>query len=173
MLELNSAVDAMALALVEIASGELGALLVKEMEPVTFPAPLGVNTTLNVAFWPGAMLIGSVRPDVLKPAPVTLAPEIVTLAVPAFCNVMVCELLEPIATPGKVALVGVAESWGCGVFVGGGVPGAGVPLPPEELDPITTPAQPLPIIEVASTIATKHFDTLFRYDPWSAIVRQV
>ena len=56
------------------------------------------------------MLIGTVSPEVLKPAPVTLALEIVTLAVPLFCSVMVCELLEPAATPGKLALVGVAES---------------------------------------------------------------
>ena len=89
VLELSNGDDGTALPLVEIASGELGALLLNEIEPVAFPAALGANTTLNVAFLPAAILIGSVRPDVLKPAPVTLALEIVTLAVPAFCNVMV------------------------------------------------------------------------------------
>jgi hypothetical protein len=163
-LELSNRDDATALPLVEIASGELGALLLKEIEPVTFPAALGANTTLNVAFLPAAMLIGSVRPDVLKPAPVTLALEIVTLAVPAFCNVIVWELFEPVATAGKLALVGVAErDCACGV-------GAGVPLPPA-FDPLTTPAHPLPIIETASsTIVTKQFDILLTSDLWFFIV---
>jgi hypothetical protein len=88
-LELNSAVDAIALPLMEIASGEFGALLTSEIEPVTFPAVPGANTTLNAVLWPGGIVIGSVSPDVLKPAPVTAALEIVTLAVPPFCNVMV------------------------------------------------------------------------------------
>jgi hypothetical protein len=73
----------------EIASGEFGALLTSEIEPVTFPAVPGANTTLNAVLWPGGIVIGSVSPDVLKPAPVTAALEIVTLAVPPFCNVMV------------------------------------------------------------------------------------
>jgi hypothetical protein len=69
--------------------------------------------------------------------------------------------------------VGVAESCACGVFAWGGVPGAGVPPLPDELDPITTPAQPLPIIEAASIVAIKHFDILLASDLFSAIVRQV
>jgi hypothetical protein len=89
VLELNSGLVAMELPLVEIVRGEIGALLTSEIEPVTFPAELGVKTTLNAALWPGAMLIGSARPDVLNPAPVTPALDIVTLAVPPFCNVMV------------------------------------------------------------------------------------
>jgi hypothetical protein len=164
VLEVSSAVAAVELPLVEITSGELGALLVSKIDPVTFPAELGVNITLNVAFWPAAMLIGSVRPDVPKPLPVTLALEIVTLPVPPFCNVIVCEPLAPVVTVGKLALVGIAESCGCGVFVGDGVPAAGVPLLPEELDPITTPAQPFPTSAAANTNATRHFDALFLSD---------
>jgi len=164
-LALSSAVAAVALPVVEITKGELGALLVSETEPVTVPAELGANTTLNVVFWPGAMLIGSVRPEILNPAPPTLALEIVTLAVPPFCRVMVCEPLAPVVTLGKLALSGVAESCGCGAFVGGGVLGGGVPPPlPEGLDPMTTPAHPLPIIEAASASATKHFDVLLASD---------
>jgi hypothetical protein len=106
----NPGAEITPLPVAEIASGELGALLSSEMEPVTFPAELGANTTLKVVFCPGAMLIGTVSPEVLKPAPVTLALEIVTLAVPLFCSVIVCELLEPAATPGKLAVVGVAKS---------------------------------------------------------------
>jgi hypothetical protein len=52
----------------------------------------------------------------------------VTLPVPPFCNVMACELLEPAATAGKLAIMGVAESCACGV-AGGGVP------VPEGVDP--------------------------------------
>jgi hypothetical protein len=128
VLELSATVDPVALPLTEIASGVLEALFVSAIEPDAFPAELGANTTLNVAFWPAAMLIGSVSPDVLKPAPVTFAPEIVTLPVPPFCNVMVCELLEPAATAGKLALMGVAKSCACDVF------GGGVPVP-EGVDP--------------------------------------
>src|SRR5260370_38969547 len=99
-----------------IASGLLGALPQRESEPVTFPADVGANTALNVALWPAAMLIGNARPEMLKPAPVTFALEIVTLTVSPFCNVIVCELLEPMATAGKLALVGVAASCGCGAL---------------------------------------------------------
>jgi hypothetical protein len=170
VLALSDGVDAMPLPLVAIANGVLGALLASEIEPVTFPADVGANTTLNVALWPAAMLIGNARPEVLKPAPVTFALEIVRLALPPFCNVIVCELLEPIATAGKLALVGVAASCGCGVF-GGGATGAA--LLPEGLDPATTPAQPLPIIHAASTTATRHFHVRFPSDLWFFIVWQV
>jgi hypothetical protein len=164
VLALSSAVVAVALPFVAIINGELGALLVNETEPVTFPAELGANTTLNVVFCPGAILIGSVRPEVPNPAPTTLALEIVTLAVPPFCSVIVCETLAPAVTPGKLALVGVAESCGWGVFVGGGVVDGGVLLLPEAFDPITTPAHPLTIIEAASTSTTRHFDVLLASD---------
>jgi hypothetical protein len=72
-----------------------------------------------------------------------------------------------VATAGKLALVGVAESCNCACGVG-----AGVPLAPA-FDPLTTPAHPLPIIEAASAIATKQFDILLTSDLWSSIVRQV
>src|ERR1700720_1792809 len=104
---------------------------------------------------------------------------------------MVCDTVAPKLTLGKLALIGVAESCGCGTGggggvggcgVGGGVLGGGVPLPlAEVLDPITTPAQPLPIIEAASTSATRHIDVLLTLDHWAddpsdhfcSIVRQV
>lgn len=176
-LALNSGVEATAEPLAEITNGELAASLASETEPVTFPAEVGANTTLNVVLWPGAILIGRVRPEVPNPAPTTLALEIVTLAVPEFCSVMVWELLAPIVTPGKLALCGVAEScpWGVGVggggVGGGGVGGGGVPggcvagggvvLPfAEVFDPMTTPAHPLPTIEAASTSATTHLRAL-------------
>jgi hypothetical protein len=131
------------------------------------------------------MFIGSTSPNVPNPAPMTFAAEIVRPAVPLFCNVMVCELLEPAATNGKLALIGVAESCACGVFVGVGVVGVagvvGTLLLAEGFDPITTPAQPFPTNEAASTSATKLFCVLLTSchrpepcrDVCSAIVRQV
>jgi hypothetical protein len=185
VLELKSAVDAKAVPLVEIINGDPGALLASEITPTLFPAELGANTMLNVALCPAAILIGRTSPDVPKPAPLTFAAEIVTLALPPFCNVIVCELLDPAVTIGKLALIGVAESCACGVFVGVGVAGiagaVGTLLLAEGFDPITTPAQPLPISEPASTNATKLFCVLLtsghRPDPCrdlcSAIVPQV
>jgi hypothetical protein len=181
VLGLKSAVDAKAVPLVEITNGDPGALLISEIEPAIFPAELGAKTMLNVALCPAAMFIGSSSPDVPNPAPSTFAAEIVTLAVPLFCNVIVCELLEPAVTIGKLALIGVAESCACGVFVGVGVGDVGALLLAEGFDPITTPAQPLPINEAVSTSATKAFFVLLtsRHRPepcrdlCSAIVRQV
>ena len=164
VLAISSGVVAMPLPFVEIVRGELGASLVSETDPVTFPTELGANTTLNVVLWLGAMLVGSVRPEVPKPAPTTLALEIVTLAVPLFCSVIVCDNVAPGVTLGKLALIGVAKSCGCGVFVGGGVLGGGVLLLPDVFDPITTPAHPLPTIEAASTSTARTCDLLLASD---------
>ena len=151
VLELSDGADAMPMPLVAIANGELGASLTTEIEPVAFPADVGANTTLKAAFWPAAMLIGSVRPDVLNPAPVTFALEIITLVFPPFCSVMVCEFLEPAATSENRALIGAAESCGFGVL------GLGA------LEPFTL-AQPLAIIDAVSTKVTRHFDVVFTSD---------
>jgi hypothetical protein len=95
-----------------IVSGELGALLTSETVPVTLPAAPGVKATLNVALLPAAMVSGTVMPVGLKPLPDTVAWEMVTLAVPALDNLMVCELLVPVTTLPKLALVGVGASCG-------------------------------------------------------------
>jgi hypothetical protein len=50
VLAVSPGTEAMALPLVEIASGELGASLISEIAPVTFPAEVGANTTLKVVF---------------------------------------------------------------------------------------------------------------------------
>ena len=93
-----------------IAVGELGALLTSDTEPVTLPAAVGVNAALNVALAPAAIVCGTLRPVMLKPVPVTVACEIVALAVPVFFKVIVCEALFPVMTLPKAALDGVAES---------------------------------------------------------------
>jgi hypothetical protein len=168
VLAVSESVFATLLPVAVMVRGDPGASLTNEIAPVAGPAPCGANTTLNVAFCPGGMPIGKAKPEVLNPAPVTVTVETVTIPVPPFCNVTVCELLEPIATLGKLALIGAAASCGCGVFVGGV---GGPPLPfPAEFVPATTPAHPFAIKAVASTIATKHLDTFCVSDLWFPIV---
>jgi len=48
----------------------------------------------------------------VKPAPDTVAWEIVTLALPALDSLIVCELLVPVTTLPKLALEGVGASCG-------------------------------------------------------------
>jgi hypothetical protein len=96
-----------------IPSGELGALLTKEIEPVELVAAVGVKTALKLALLPGAMVNGVVNPVKLKPLPVTLAWETVRLALPLFDREKVWELLVAITTLLKAALVGVTVSCGC------------------------------------------------------------
>jgi len=167
VLATSSAVAAVVLPFAEITSGEFGASLVSEIDPVMFPAVVGANTTLNVVLWPAAMLAGNVSPVWLKPAPLTAICEIVTAPVPPLDNAIVCELLEPALTLGKLALLGAAASCGCGVFPGGGVPAL------DPFDPITTPAQPFTIIEVANAITTRHNFNFVESDPAFPIVGPV
>ena len=94
-----------------IESGEFGALLTREMEPLALPLVVGENTTLNVLFPPGLIVIGSDGiPLRLKLLPVTFACVIDTTAPPPFVNVIVCELLLPVLTVPKFALAGFAAS---------------------------------------------------------------
>ena len=72
-----------------IPSGELGALLTREIEPVELVAVAGVKTALKLARFPAAMVNGVVKPLRLKPVPVTLACEMVTLPLPPFVTVKV------------------------------------------------------------------------------------
>jgi hypothetical protein len=113
LLSPSTRVAAMPVPLREIVSGEVGALLTTVIDPVTLPAALGAKTALNVAALPAAMVTGAVIPVVLNPAPVTVTEEIVTVAVPPFVRLTVCELLVPVVTLPKGALVGVAANSGC------------------------------------------------------------
>ncbi len=83
-------------------------LPVRTKEPVTFPAEVGEKTMLNVVLAPPASVAGSVSPLMLNPVPEGVACVIVTLAVPAFCNLIVCEFGDPTTTFVKVADDGVA-----------------------------------------------------------------
>jgi len=55
--------------------------------PLAVPADCGANTTFTVALWPEERVSGSVKPVMLKPDPVAVACEIVTLASPVFVRV--------------------------------------------------------------------------------------
>jgi hypothetical protein len=125
----------------EIVVGEVGALLTSVIDPFTLPAAAGPNTALNVVALPAAMVTGAVMPEVLKPAPETVTEEIVTVALPPFVRLMVCELFVPVVTLPNAAVVGVADNCGC------------VPVPLREIvsgelgallttviDPVTLPA---------------------------------
>lgn len=109
----NSFVAAIPVPLRAIARGEFGALLVRLTEPVTAPAVVGANTALNVVEPPAAMFNGAVIPVVLKPFPVVVTAEIVSVAVPPLVKWIVWELLVLVTTLPNAALLGVAESCGC------------------------------------------------------------
>ena len=93
----------------ETASGEFEALLATDSVPVVLPAAVGANFTVNVALWPAARVAGRVGPETVRPLPVTVALEMLTLALAAV-TVTVCEALLPTLTDPKLREVGLAES---------------------------------------------------------------
>jgi len=113
LLSPRTRVEATPVPLREIVSGEFGALLTSITDPVTLPAALGPNTRLNVVVLPAPIVTGAVIPVVLNPAPETVTEEIVTVALPPFVSVTVCELLVPVVTLPNAALLGVAANCGC------------------------------------------------------------
>src|SRR6266568_1698185 len=72
-----------------MAAGEFGALLTSETLPITLPAARGPNATLKVVVCPTARVKGRVSPLRLNPAPLTVADEMVRLAVPKLVRVTV------------------------------------------------------------------------------------
>lgn len=108
VLKVSSCVPASPVPLNAIVNGELGALLVSAIEPVTAPAAPGAKTALNVVFEPAGIVIGVLRPVILNPVPVTVVCEITRLAVPLFVRLIVCELLVPAETFPKTAVPGIA-----------------------------------------------------------------
>jgi hypothetical protein len=96
----------------EIASGEFGALLASEIEPLTAPAEVGAKATLNEVLPPELIVTGVVRPWMLKPVPVTEADVIVTAAVPPLVSVIGVVFVLPVVTLPNATDVGFAESCG-------------------------------------------------------------
>jgi hypothetical protein len=70
-------------------SDGFGASEVIEIEPVNVPADSGAKFTPKVVLCPDASVRGVVIPVILKPAPLAVACEIVTLEPPVFFNVSV------------------------------------------------------------------------------------
>lgn len=88
-------------------------MLTSDTDPLTVPADTGANTALNVVLLPALIVAGTLNPVMLKPTPgVTLACVIVSVAVPPFVRLIVCELLFPVTTFPKLALVGFADNCG-------------------------------------------------------------
>ena len=69
-----------------ITSGELGALLAIETEPLTAPAPVGENAMLKVVLPPAASVSGRLNPLTLMPVPEAVACEMTRLALPEFVS---------------------------------------------------------------------------------------
>ncbi len=65
---------------------------------------------LNIVLCPGVKVSGAASPLMLKPAPLTLACEIVTLDPPEFVKLADCDWLLPTCTLPKLKLAGLATS---------------------------------------------------------------
>lgn len=78
--------------------GDPATLLVNTTLPVTAVVPVGANFTLNVLVPPAEMLSGVVSPLIVKPVPLIVALEMVSVAFPALVIVTVIELLLPSVT---------------------------------------------------------------------------
>jgi len=86
--------------------GEFVALLTNETLPVKLPPVVGENTTFRLVFWPEDNVNGKVKLLTLKPVPVRVVWDRVTLAVPVFV-IMIGREEEPIATSPQSGLVGL------------------------------------------------------------------
>ena len=94
-------------------SGEFGALLVMEMLPEALPAVVGENFAVKEVDWPAAIVAGVERPVMVKPAPETLAWEMLMLAEPELVKVTVEEPDEPTFTLLKLTAAGLEVRLPC------------------------------------------------------------
>jgi hypothetical protein len=85
------------------------ALLVMERVPATLPDAAAENSTVKLWLWLAASVMGSVKPDTLKPAPVTVTLLTLTLTVPVLEMVTVCEPMVPTVVLTEM-LLGETES---------------------------------------------------------------
>lgn len=93
-----------------ITSGEFVALLVTVMLPLALPTDDGANVTLQEVDCPAARLKGKPMEQMLKPAPLGVTCEIVTLEFPELVSVTLCVALVPVVRLPKLNDVGFAES---------------------------------------------------------------
>ena len=94
-------------------SGEPGALLVIEMLPLPAPADAGEKVALKLALCAALRTNGVDNPLMLKPVPETPPCEIVTVLVPEFVSVIICDPPLPTRTLPKLKLEGVAVRVPC------------------------------------------------------------
>lgn len=71
------------------------ALVVMDRAPVTLPDAVAENSTVKFWLCFAPSVTGSVKPDTLKPVPVTVTSLIITLAAPVLETATVCELIVP------------------------------------------------------------------------------
>jgi len=88
-------------------------LVVRVIDPLDVVAVVGVNTALKLSVAPAAMVLEVVNPETLRPVPVVLTCEKVSVALPVFFKVITLELLLPTTTLPKATLVGLAEPSAC------------------------------------------------------------
>ena len=79
--------------------------------PLTVLPDVGVKVTLKLTLWPTLKVVGKVKPLAVKPEPVALAAEIVTLDPPELVRVSVIVWELPTWTLPKPRLEGAGESW--------------------------------------------------------------
>ena len=90
-------------------------LLVEELllivsTPVTAPVVVGANCISSVTLCFGFSVSGKSAPEMVKPAPVTVAELIVTASVPVDVSVTGCVEEEPTVTSPKLRLAALIES---------------------------------------------------------------
>jgi hypothetical protein len=94
---------------VPIATGDAAAFIATEIWPVKLPEETGVNVTDSVRLSTGASVTGAVKPEALKPAPVTSTRVMVRVPALAFVNATFCDPLLPMETSPNATADGLAE----------------------------------------------------------------
>lgn len=93
----------------EIVAGELLALLTMLRLPVALPTEVGAKFTERGILWPAATVTVPEHPLKEKPVPVMAAWDMVTLPVPLFVSVSVCDMVLPTMALPKLTLLVLAE----------------------------------------------------------------
>jgi len=118
-------------------------LAIFTLAPATVPPVVGLNVTVSVAAWPGLRIRPFATPLELKPAPVVVTLETVTLEFPVLVMVEVSELDVFRLTVPKFKLVGFAvrvRVAATAVPFRLMVSGEGVPFVVSVTEPLTLPA---------------------------------
>lgn len=135
---------------IEIVAGELVALLATVTPPVTLPVNDGAKVTFKVADCPGVSTVPEDTLLVLKPVPVALTLEMVTLELPEFFSVTPSVLLPLVSMFPKLKLVGLTLSEAVAAFTVS-VAALLVTLPPVLLT-TTVNCAPLSVVVVAGVV---------------------